>query len=266
VKLLFIGDIVGAPGREALHWLLPGLRKEQGIDVVIANGENAAGGNGITPEKAAEIFAAGVDVITCGDHLWDQKEVIELLDGEPRFVRPINYPAGTPGQGSMVLELEGLPPVGIINAQGRVFMRAELDNPFRVVADEVKRLAPRAPVIFVDFHAEATSEKIAMARMLDGQVSAVVGTHTHVQTADEFIFPGGTAFLCDAGFTGPHDSVIGRDWQPVLAKFLTSQPHRFPVAENRVLLQGVQIEIDGATGRALSIARVSEALPAFKEA
>lgn len=265
MKLLFIGDIVGAPGREALHWLLPGLRKELGLDVVIANGENAADGRGVTPENAAEIFSAGVDVITCGDHLWDQKEVIELLDGEQRFVRPINYPADTPGQGSVVLELDGLPPIGIINAQGRVFMRGELDNPFHAVADEVKRLGPRAPVIFLDFHAEATSEKIAMARMLDGQVSAVVGTHTHVQTADEIIFPGGTAFLCDAGFTGPHDSVIGRDWEPVVQKFLTSQPHRFPVAKNRVLLQGVQIEIDGATGKALSIARVSEALPAFKE-
>jgi len=265
VKLLFIGDIVGAPGREALTWLLPGLRKERGIDVVVANGENAAGGSGINPAKAEEIFAAGVDVITCGDHLWDQREVIELLEGEPRFVRPINYPAGTPGQGSTILELDGLPPVAVINAQGRTFMRGELDNPFAVVADEVKRLAPLSPVIFLDFHAEATSEKIAMARMLDGQVSALVGTHTHVQTADEFIFPGGTAFLCDAGFTGPHDSVIGRDWEPVLQKFLSSQPSRFTVAKGRVLLQGVQIEIDGATGKATAIERVSEPLPAFNE-
>ena len=263
MKLLFIGDIVGAPGREVLHWLLPGLREERGLDVVVANGENAAGGSGINPEKAAEIFAAGVDVITCGDHLWDQREVIELLEGEPRFVRPINYPAGTPGQGSTILELHGLPPVAVVNAQGRTFMRGELDNPFRVVADEVKRLGPLAPVIFLDFHAEATSEKIAMARMLDGQVSAVVGTHTHVQTADEIIFPGGTAFLCDAGFTGPHDSVIGRDWEPVIQKFLTSQPSRFTVAKNRVLLQGVEIEIDGATGKATGIRRVSEALPTF---
>jgi len=178
VKLLFIGDIVGAPGRKAVKELLPDLRVQHDLDVVIANGENSAGGNGITPEKAADIFAAGVDIITCGDHLWDQRDVIDLLDSEPRFVRPINYPPGTPGQGSTVLEREGLPPVGIINAQGRVFMRGDLENPFLAVREEVKRLTPKAPVIFVDFHAEATSEKIAMGRMLDGEVSAVVGTHT----------------------------------------------------------------------------------------
>ena len=152
------------------------------------------------------------------------------------------------------------PTVGIINVQGRTFMRAELENPFRVVVEEVKKIAPLAPVIIVDFHAEATSEKIAMGRMLDSEVSAVVGTHTHVQTADETIFPGGTAFLCDAGFTGPHDSVLGRAWEPVVQKFLTSQPHRFPVAKSRVLLQGVVIEVDGATGKALAIERVNEKL------
>ena len=207
-----------------------------------------------------EIFDAGVDIMTCGDHLWDQREVIELLDSEPRFVRPANYPPGTPGQGSTLFEHAGLPTVGIINAQGRTFMRGEMENPFRVVAEEVKKLAPLAPVIFLDFHAEATSEKIAMGRMLDGDVSAVVGTHTHVQTADEIIFHGGTAFLCDAGFTGPHDSVIGRDWEPVVTRFLTSQPQRFPVSKGRILLQGVMIEVDGATGKATSIERVSEAL------
>ena len=260
VKLLFIGDIVGAPGRKAVKELLPDLRVQHDLDVVIANGENSAGGNGITPDKAADIFAAGVDIITCGDHLWDQRDVIGLLDSEPRFVRPINYPPGTPGQGSVLLERDGLPPVGIINAQGRTFMRGDLENPFLAVREEVKRLTPKAPVIFVDFHAEATSEKIAMGRMLDGEVSAVVGTHTHVQTADEIIFPGGTAFLCDAGFTGPHDSVLGRDWEPVVQRFLTSQPHRFPVAKSRVLLQGVVIEVDGATGRAMAVERVSEGL------
>lgn len=260
MRLLFIGDIVGAPGRKAVRELLPHLREKHGLDVVIANGENSAGGNGITPEKAADIFSAGVDIITCGDHLWDHREVMDLLDSEPRFVRPINYPPGTPGQGSMLLERDGLPSVGIINAQGRVFMRGELENPFLAVEAEVKRLAPKAPVIFVDFHAEATSEKIAMGRMLDGEVSAVVGTHTHVQTADEIIFPGGTAFLCDAGFTGPHDSVLGRAWEPVVQKYLTSQPQRFPVAKSRVLLQGAVIEVDGATGRAMSIECVSEGL------
>ena len=260
MKLLFIGDIVGSPGRKALAELLPGLRAQHGLDVVVANGENSAGGNGITPDTAAEIYAAGVDVITCGDHLWDQKEVEILLDEEPRFVRPVNYPAGTPGQGSAVIERAGQPTVGVINAQGNTFMRGELDNPFRSVKEELKKLAPVAPVILLDFHAEATSEKIAMARMLDGHVSVVVGTHTHVQTADEFIFPGGTAFLCDAGFTGPHDSVLGRDWEPVVERFLTSQPRRFPVAKDRVLLQGLMVEVDGATGKALTVERVSEAL------
>jgi hypothetical protein len=260
MKLLFIGDIVGSPGRKALAELLPGLQAQHGLDVVVANGENSAGGNGITPDTAAEIYAAGVDVITCGDHLWDQKEVEILLDEETRFVRPVNYPDGTPGQGSTVIERSGQPTVGVINAQGNTFMRGELDNPFRSVKEELKKLAPVAPVILLDFHAEATSEKIAMARMLDGHVSVVVGTHTHVQTADEFIFPGGTAFLCDAGFTGPHDSVLGRDWEPVVERFLTSQPRRFPVAKDRVLLQGLMVEVDGATGKALTVERVSEAL------
>ena len=200
MKLMFIGDIVGSPGRQAVSSLLSELKDRHELDLVIANGENAAGGNGITPDTAAEIFAAGVDVITCGDHLWDQKEVEVLMNEESRFVRPVNYPAGTIGQGSTIIEREGLPPVGVINAQGNTFMRGELDNPFRRVKEEIKNISPQASVIFLDFHAEATSEKIAMARMLDGEVSAVIGTHTHVQTADEFIFPGGTAFLCDAGF------------------------------------------------------------------
>ena len=259
MKFLFIGDVVGAPGRKALKMLLPGLREHHKVGVVVANGENAAAGSGITPEKAAEIFSAGVDVITSGDHLWDQKEVAELLNSEGRFVRPLNYPPGTPGQGSMVLEREGLPAMAVINLQGRTFMR-EMENPFLVIREEVKRIQSRARVILVDFHAEATSEKIALARMLDGEVSAVVGTHTHVQTADEQIFPGGTAFLCDAGFTGPHESVIGREMEPVIARFLTSQPQRFPVASGRVLLQGAIVEVDGATGRALSIERISEPL------
>ena len=259
VKLLFIGDIVGNPGRKAVQRLLPDLRERHGVDVVVANGENAAGGNGITPETAAEIFSGGADVITTGDHLWDQKEVFELLDAEPRFLRPLNYPPGTPGQGSLVLEREGLPSLGVLNLQGQVFMR-EMGNPFLAAQAEVKKIQSRAPVILVDFHAEATSEKIAMARMLDGQVSAVIGTHTHVQTADEQIFPGGTAFLCDAGFTGPHDSVLGREVEPVVERFLTYRPQRFHVAKGRVLLQGAMVEVDGATGHAISIERVSEPL------
>jgi metallophosphoesterase (TIGR00282 family) len=260
VKILFIGDVVGSPGRRAVALLVPQLRAKHGIHFVIANGENSAGGSGITPATASELFSAGVDIITTGDHLWDQKEVIGLLENEPRFLRPRNYPSGTPGHGSAVLDREGLPPVGVINIQGRVFMD-ELENPFASAAAEVERLRQRTNIIFIDIHAEATSEKIALARMLDGCVSAVVGTHTHVQTADEQIFPGGTAFLCDAGFTGPHDSVLGREIGPVIKRFLTNMPQRFSVAKERVLLQGALIEINNVTGRAEKIQRISEPLP-----
>ncbi len=259
MKLLFIADIVGQPGRRAVKGLVPRLRQRHGVDVVIANGENSAGGSGITPKTAEEIFSAGVDVITSGDHLWDQKEVTELLEKEPRFVRPLNYPSGVPGQGSVVFRAPGGPPVGIINLQGRTFM-ASLENPFRCALSEVERLRALAKVLFIDFHAEATSEKVALTRMLDGKVSAVIGTHTHIQTADEQIFPGGTAFLCDAGFTGPHESVIGREIEPVIRRFLTNMPQKFEVARGRVLLQGALLEIDEGNGRALKIERISEPL------
>ncbi|MBM3877549.1 MAG: TIGR00282 family metallophosphoesterase [Verrucomicrobia bacterium] len=261
MKLLFLGDIVGEPGRKAVAAIVPGLRRRHSVHCVIANGENSAGGSGITPETAAEIFSGGVDIITSGDHLWDQKDVSQLLVHEPRFIRPLNYPAGTPGQGSTVFQSNGCAPVGVMNLQGRVFM-PDLDNPFRRVKPELERLREITPVILVDFHAEATSEKIAFARMLDGQVSAVVGTHTHVQTADEQIFAGGTAFLCDAGFTGAHESVLGREIEPVLFRFLTNQPQRLAVAKGRVLLQGALIEVDEQTGKAVRIERVSEPLPA----
>jgi len=259
VKLLFIGDIVGQPGRNAVKTLLPKLRERHALDFVIANGENSAGGSGITPKTAAEIFSAGVDVITSGDHLWDQKEVMELLEREERFLRPSNYPPGTPGRGRVVIRSGSLPPVGVMNFQGRTFM-PPLENPFILAREEVLRVREQTKIIFVDFHAEATSEKIAFARMLDGQVSAVVGTHTHVQTADEQIFPGGTAYLSDAGFTGPHASVLGREIEPVLQKFLTGMPQRFEVAKDRVILHGALIDIDDYTGKALKIQRISEAI------
>ncbi len=259
MKLLFIGDIVGQPGRRAVKELVPKLCQEHGIALVIANGENSAGGSGVTPKIAGELFAAGVDVITSGDHLWDQKEVIDLLHQEPRFVRPLNYPPGTPGQGSVVVRKEGRTPVAVLNLQGRTFM-ADLENPFHAARAEVDRLRRQTRIILVDFHAEATSEKIALARMLDGQVSVVIGTHTHVQTADEQIFPGGTAYLTDAGFTGPHESVLGREIAPVIQRFLSNMPQRFEVAKERVLLQGAVVEIDEATGKALKIQRVSEAV------
>lgn len=260
MKLLFIGDIVGEPGRRALRLMLPGMKEAEGLDCVVANGENSAGGNGITPSTAAEIFAAGVDVITSGDHLWDQREVLTLLESEPRFLRPINHSPEVGGRGSTVVEISGGLKVGVLNVQGRSFMQP-MDNPFLAARAEVERLRESTPIIFVDVHAEATSEKIAMARMLDGLVSAVVGTHTHVQTADERVFPGGTAFLCDAGFTGPHDSVLGREIEPVLRRFMTGIPQRFQVARGRILLQGALIEIDSRSGKATAIRRVSELLP-----
>ncbi|MDX1951663.1 MAG: TIGR00282 family metallophosphoesterase [Verrucomicrobiota bacterium] len=258
MKFLFIGDIVGEPGRKAVATLLPHIRERHKIDYVVANAENAAGGSGLTIATAAEIFAAGVDAVTMGDHLWDQKEINHLLQHEKRMVRPINYPPEVPGQGSLVIQKEGLPPFAVMNAQGRTFMPV-LENPFLMVQAEVDRLRTKTSFIFLDMHAEATSEKIAMARMLDGQVSAVIGTHTHVQTADEQIFPGGTAFLCDAGFTGPQESILGREIQPIINRFLTNTPQRFMVASERVVLNGAVVELD-QRGRALNIQRISEPL------
>ncbi len=267
MKILFIGDIVGEPGRRAVKLLLPDLRRQHAVDFVIANGENSAGGSGITPRIAEELFAAGVEVITSGDHLWDQKEVVHLLADETRFLRPLNYPPETPGRGAGLYRVNfagGEPGrevrIGVLNVQGRTFMQPPLDNPFVAMRDAVRRLREQTPILFVDVHAEATSEKIALARFLDGQVSAVVGTHTHVQTADEQIFPGGTAYLTDAGFTGPHESVLGRQIEPVIQRFLTSMPQRFEVASGRVLLHGAVIEVDEASGRAKKIERVSQPL------
>ena len=231
--------------------------------MVIANGENAAGGSGITPKTAEEIFAAGVDIITSGDHLWDQKEVIALLENEKRFLRPLNYPPGTPGQGSSIFEIRNLKSeirspvsVAVLNLQGRTFMPA-LENPFLLAAEEVKRLRGQTKIIFVDFHAEATSEKIAMGWHLDGKVTAVVGTHTHVQTADERILPKGTAYLTDVGMTGPHDSIIGVEVEPALNRFLTALPQKFETATANPRLHAVVIEADEQTGRATDIERVS---------
>lgn len=248
---------MGEPGRRAVKALVPKLRAQHSLDFVIANGENSAGGSGITPRTAEEIFSAGVDAITSGDHLWDQKEVMELLANETRFVRPLNYPAGTPGQGSAIFQIRSSLSIAVLNLQGRTFMPA-IENPFYVGRAEIERLRQRTRIIFVDFHAETTSEKIAFARMMDGQVSAVIGTHTHVQTADEQIFPGGTAFLCDAGFTGPQESVLGREIEPIIRRFVTNMPQRFDVAKHRIMLHGAVVEIDEASGKALGIQRVAE--------
>jgi hypothetical protein len=262
VNILFIGDVVGEPGRKAIKHLVPPLRKQHDIHLVIANGENSAGGSGITLNTAEELLNSQVDLITSGDHLWDQKEVTQLMMNEPRFIRPLNYPPGTVGRGSALFPPQGKPQAAVINVQGRVFM-PDLDNPFTCMMEEVTRLRSLTKVIIVDIHAEATSEKIAMARMLDGLVSAVIGTHTHVQTADEQIFPGGTAFLCDAGFTGPHESVLGREIEPVIRRFSTYTPQRFPVASQRIFMQGALVKVDEETGKAIQIQRVSLPLSDF---
>jgi metallophosphoesterase (TIGR00282 family) len=259
LRLLFLGDIIGEPGRKAVIERVPGLKQERGVDFVIVNGENAAAGRGITGRITIDLLRAGVAVITTGDHIWDQKEVVSYIQTEPRLLRPINYPPGTPGRGSIVLET-AKGKIGVINVQGRTFMQPNLENPFRMAEEEVRRLRAETHVIFVDVHAETTSEKIALGRFLDGQVSAVAGTHTHVQTADEQIFPGGTAFICDAGMCGPTESVLGREIQPIIQRFINCMPVNFPVAKGQVSLHGILVDIDPITGKASAIRRIAEAV------
>jgi metallophosphoesterase (TIGR00282 family) len=257
MKLLFIGDIVARSGRDLIRKHTRALATRYSVDLVIANGENAAGGAGITRENTLEILGAGVDVITTGNHVWDKRETLEFIGNEPRLIRPANYPAGTPGAGTYVATARNGVKVGVINVMGRLFMHA-MDEPFAIVGREVERLtADGVRVIFVDVHAEATSEKIALSYFLDGKVSAVVGTHTHVQTADERILAGGTACLTDVGMTGPHDGVIGMDKEAVIARFLTALPARFESASGDPRLNGVLITVDARTGRASAIERVS---------
>ena len=257
MKLLFIGDIVARTGRDLLRKHLKALAATLAVDLVIANGENAAGGNGITRDNANDIFAAGVDVITTGNHVWDKREALEFIVTEPRMIRPANYPDGTPGLGSFVALSRNGVKVGIINVMGRVFLNT-LDDPFRAATREIARVKELgAQVIFVDVHAETTSEKVALGWYLDGQVAAVVGTHTHVQTADERILPGGTACLSDVGMTGPHDGVIGMDKTAVIARFVTGLPGRVEPATGDARLHGVTITTDPATGRATAIERVA---------
>jgi metallophosphoesterase (TIGR00282 family) len=255
MRILFIGDVVGQPGRRAVATLVPKLRQEREIDFVIANGENSAHGAGLTASTVDALLSSGVEIITSGDHTWDQKEIYTIIDSEPRLVRPLNFPPSAPGRGSTVVEREGKASVGVINLIGRVFMPNN-DCPFRAAEAEVARLKKQTNVIIVDLHAEATSEKIAMGRFLDGKVSAVIGTHTHVATADEQILPKGTAYISDVGMCGPHDSVLGRDVEAVLKRFLTQMPHKMEVAEGDVALCGVIIDVDENSGRARSIERI----------
>jgi len=257
LRLLFLGDIIGEPGRRAVAEMLPGLKEAWEIDFVVVNGENSAAGRGITGKISIDLLRAGVAVITTGDHIWDQKELMGYIDTEPRLLRPINYPPETPGRGSIVLET-AKGKIGVINVQGRTFMQPSLENPFLTIDEEVRRMRDETRMIFVDVHAETTSEKIAMGRFLEGRVSAVAGTHTHVQTADEQIFPGGTAFICDVGMCGPTESVLGREIQPIVQRFLTSMPVNFPVAKGEVKLHGLLVDIDEITGKALAVRRVAE--------
>jgi len=260
LTVLFLGDIVGAPGRNAVVARLPELKEKHALDFIIVNGENAAGGRGITGKITIELLRAGASVVTTGDHIWDQKEIIQFLDLEPRLLRPLNYPDGAPGNGSIVLET-AKGKIGVINVQARTFMQPILENPFRAVQAAVTKMRQETANIIVDAHGETTSEKIALGRFLDGKVSAVIGTHTHVQTADEQIFPGGTAFLCDAGMCGPINSILGRAIEPIMNRFISNLPASFPVATGEVRLRGALIEIDETTGRALRIMRVDEPGP-----
>ncbi len=265
LTVLFLGDIVGAPGRNAVIARLPELKEKHALDFIIVNGENAAGGRGITGKITIELLRAGSSVVTTGDHIWDQKEIIQFLDLEPRLLRPLNYPDGAPGNGSIVLET-AKGKIGVINVQARTFMQPILENPFRAVQAAVTKMREETANIIVDAHGETTSEKIALGRFLDGKVSAVIGTHTHVQTADEQIFPGGTAFLCDAGMCGPVNSILGRTIEPIMNRFISNLPASFPVATGEVRLRGALIEIDETTGRALRIMRLDEPGPREAEA
>jgi len=250
VLVLAVGDIIGRPGRQAVNELLPDLRQQYGLDLVIANGENTAGGLGLTSTTAKELFNAGVDVLTSGNHIWAQKEIMPYLEGEMPILRPLNYPPGVPGRGYIVNSQ-----AMVVNLMGRTFM-GDFDCPFRAMDKLLAELETKPPVIIVDFHAEATSEKMAMGRYLDGRVSAVLGTHTHVGTIDAQLLPQGTAYVTDIGMTGPIDSVIGDDTESVLQRFLTAIPHHLSVGKGKVMFNAILVRIDDDSGRAISIDRI----------
>ena len=256
LRLLFLGDIVGRTGRELVRKGLASLVEHYRIDLVVANAENAAAGRGITREIGDQLIGWGVDVMTSGNHIWAQRETADYIGAETRLLRPANFPPGVPGNGSYLARTAAGRPVGVINVMGRVFMQ-NIDDPFTRVLEEINGLRARTRVILVDFHAEATSEKVAMGWHLDGRVTAVVGTHTHVQTADEQILPGGTAYLTDAGMTGPHDGVIGVEKNAVIDKFLRGMPVRMETATGNPRVNGIVIAADEATGKAISIERLS---------
>jgi metallophosphoesterase (TIGR00282 family) len=255
LRVLFIGDIIGEPGRKMVRANMRGLMETHRPDLVIANGENAAGGFGITAEIAEELFSLGIHVLTSGNHVWDKKEIEAYLTKQDRLIRPANYPDGNPGFGSVVISTAGAGKAAVLNLEGRVFM-SNLEDPFRVAEREIAKLKKETQVVIIDFHAEATSEKIALAWHVDGKASAVIGTHTHVQTADERVLTGGTAFITDAGMTGPTDSVIGVKKEQAIARFLYQTPHRFELPKGPVHLCAVLIDIDSKTGKANAIERI----------
>jgi len=248
--VLVIGDIVGQPGRKAVSEVLPRLWRELRLDMVIANAENAAGGFGLTSAIARELIEAGVHVLTSGNHIWAQKEIIPELDGEMPILRPLNYPAGVPGRGYLITSQ-----AMVVNLMGRTFMN-DIDCPFRAMDRLLEETKDRPPAVIVDFHAEATSEKMAMGRYLGGRVSAVLGTHTHVGTIDAQILPGGTAYVTDIGMTGPADSIIGDDVDAVIRRFLTGMPHHLSVGKGKPVLNAILVDVDGDSGRALKIERI----------
>lgn len=250
MRILLIGDVIGKPGRKAVTALVPKLRKKHAIDIAVVNGENAAGGIGLTPETSKELFEAGIDVITSGNHIWHHKNIMPYLDEEPRVLRPLNMPPGLPGKGYLITHN-----VMIVNLLGRVFI-GNYDCPFRSIDHLLEEMTDRPPIIIVDFHAEATAEKMALGWYLDGRVSAVVGTHTHVGTIDTRILPKSTAYITDIGMVGPSDSIIGDDTDSVLERFLTMLPHRLSVGKGKVIFNSVLVHVDDTSGQALTIERI----------
>lgn len=256
MNVLCIGDIVGKPGRQAVHGLLKGLKEEFFLDFVVANAENSAGGSGLTSNIAKSLFKIGCDVLTLGDHVWDQKELESYLNETDRVIRPANFPVGVPGRGWCLQESFSGKKIGVINLLGRVFMRHQVGCPFTQLKSIVEQIKKETPFIIVDMHAETTSEKVAMGHFIDGEVSVVFGTHTHIHTFDEKILPNGTAYITDLGMTGPYDSVIGQDKAAIIKRFLTSMPVRFSVAQEDIQLHGIVVEIDEITGKARKITSV----------
>ncbi|VVB63876.1 YmdB-like protein [uncultured archaeon] len=260
MKIIFIGDVVGSPGRDAVREILPRLKKKEKIDFIIANAENSAGGTGITSRVANDLFNSGCDVLTSGDHIWRRFEVIEVLNSDKRLLRPLNLPETSPGAGYNIYTTDTGTRIAVVSLLGQVFIEAQTSSPFIVMRDLLPKIKPESDIIIVDIHAEATSEKVALGWFIDGQVSAVLGTHTHVQTADEKILPKGTAYITDVGMAGPFDSVIGRNKEKIIEKFITGMPIRFELGTEDVRMQGVILEIDEKTGKAISIKRLNESL------